>query len=115
MPQRTVAELHEAASICQLFQDTVARHPDRVALRAAGDDEPITWRQYASRVRTIAAGLAALGVGRGDTVALLLTNRPEFNLVDAAVQHLGAIPFSVYNTSSADQIAHLFTNAENRV
>jgi long-subunit acyl-CoA synthetase (AMP-forming) len=115
MPQRTVAELHEAASLCQLFQDTVARHPDRVALRAAGDDEPITWRQYASRVRTIAVGLAALGVGRGDTVALLLTNRPEFNLVDAAAQHLGAISFSVYNTSSADQIAHLFANAENRV
>jgi long-chain acyl-CoA synthetase len=115
MPQRTVCELHEAASICQLFQDTVARHPNRVALRAASGDESITWRQYASRVRTIAAGLAALGVGRGDTVALLLTNRPEFNLVDAAAQHLGAIPFSIYNTSSADQIAHLFINAANRV
>jgi long-subunit acyl-CoA synthetase (AMP-forming) len=115
MPQRTVRELNEAASICELFQDTVARHPDRIALRSAGSDASITWRQYASRVRTIAAGLAALGVGRGDTVALLLTNRPEFNLVDAAAQHLGAIAFSIYNTSSADQIAHLFGNAENRM
>lgn len=115
MPQRTVSELHEATSICQLFQDTVARHPDRVALRSAGSGAPITWRQYASRVRSIAAGLAALGVGRGDTVALMLTNRPEFNLVDAAAQHLGAISFSVYNTSSAGQIAYLFGNAENRV
>ena len=115
MPQRTVGELYEATSICQLFQDTVARHPDRVALRAASGHAPLTWRQYASRVRTIAAGLAALGVGRGDTVALLLTNRPEFNLVDAAAQHLGAVPFSVYNTSSADQVAHVFANAENRV
>lgn len=114
MPQRTVRELYDATSICQLFQDTVARHPGRVALRAS-DGEAITWRQYATRVKTIAAGLAALGVGRGDTVALMLTNRPEFNLVDAAAQHLGAVPFSVYNTSSAHQIAHLFANAENRV
>jgi long-chain acyl-CoA synthetase len=44
-------------------------------------------------------------VGRGDKVALLLTNRPEFNLVDAAAQHLGAVPFSVYNTSSAEKYA----------
>jgi long-chain acyl-CoA synthetase len=61
MPQRTVRELHEAASICQLFQDTVARHPDRVALRVAGSDASMTWSQYASRVETIVAGLAALG------------------------------------------------------
>jgi long-chain acyl-CoA synthetase len=109
-----VRELQEAASICELFQDTVARHPDRVAVRAAGG-EAITWRQYETRVRTIAAGLAALGVARGDTVALMLTNRPEFNLVDAAAQHLGGVPFSVYNTSSPEQVSHLFTNAENRV
>jgi long-subunit acyl-CoA synthetase (AMP-forming) len=114
MPRRTVRELDAAASICELFQDTAARHPDRVALRAVGG-EPITWRQYAARVRRIAAGLSALGVRRGDTVALMLGNRPEFNLIDAAAQHLGAVPFSIYNTSSAEQITYLFANAENRI
>ncbi len=52
---------------------------------------------------------------RGDTVALMLVNRPEFNLVDMAALHLGAIPFSVYNSSSAEQIEYLFSNAENTV
>ena len=114
MPMRTIRELQRAPSVCALFQDTAARHPDRIALRAFGGD-PITWRQYAARVRNVAAGLAALGVGRGDTVALMLTNRPEFNLVDAAAQHLGAVPFSVYLTCPAEQIGYLFTNAENKV
>ena len=45
----------------------------------------------------------------------MLVNRPEFHLVDTAVMHLGAIPFSIYNTSSPEQIAALFANAGNRV
>ena len=51
----------------------------------------ITWREYAERVERIAAGLAALGVERGDAVAMMLLNRPEFHLVDTAVLHLGAV------------------------
>jgi long-chain acyl-CoA synthetase len=103
------------ASLCEAFQRSAAADPDRVALRTPGGKVEITWAQYAERVRRIAAGLAALGVRRGHTVALMMTNRPEFNLCDTAAVHLGATPFSVYNTLAAEQIAHLFTNAENRV
>ena len=63
----------------------------------------------------IAAGLAALGVERGDAVGLMLLNRPEFHLVDTAVLHLGATPFSVYNTSTPEQVAQQFANAGCRV
>ncbi len=52
-------------------------------------------------------GLAALGVSRGDTVAIMLTNRPEFHFFDAAAMHLGATPFSIYNTYTAEQIEYL--------
>ena len=51
----------------------------------------------------------------GDAVGLMLLNRPEFHLVDTAVLHLGATPFSVYNTSTPEQVAHQFANAGNRV
>ncbi|MPY82873.1 MAG: AMP-binding protein [Actinophytocola sp.] len=102
-------------TLCEGFQKTATMRPDAVALRTPHGEQEITWRQYADRVRTIAAGLAALGVSRGDTVGIMLTNRPEFNLVDTAALHLGAIPFSIYNTSSADQISFLFSNAENKV
>jgi long-subunit acyl-CoA synthetase (AMP-forming) len=102
-------------TVCAAFQRTVARDPDGVALRTPGDGVVLTWREYDERVRRIAAGLHALGVRRGDTVGLMLTNRPEFALVDAAAMHLGATPFSVYNTSSPEQVAYLFSNAGNRV
>ena len=104
-----------APTFCHVFQATAAAHRDAVALRTLGGAVSITWGEYADRVRSIAAGLARLGVGSGDTVALMLTNRPEFHLVDTAVLHLGATPFSVYNTNPVETIRYLFENAENRV
>jgi long-subunit acyl-CoA synthetase (AMP-forming) len=104
-----------AATVCEAFQLTVSERPDQVALRTVGGEVEITFAEYAARVERLAAGLAALGVGRGDTVAMMLVNRPEFHLVDAAAFHLGATPFSVYNSSSPEQIAYLFSNAQNRV
>ena len=104
-----------SATMCEAFQATVARYPHELALRTAGGAVMITWGDYAGRVRQIAAGLAGLGVRRGDTVALMMTNRPEFHLVDTAALHLGAIPFSVYNTFAAEQIAQVLANAGNRV
>ncbi len=102
-------------TVPEAFQQTASLRPNQVALRTVGGTQQITWSDYARRVRAIAAGLAKLGVGHGDTVGLMLTNRPEFNLVDTAVLHLGATPFSVYNTSSPGQIAHVFGNAANTV
>ncbi|MFI5775632.1 AMP-dependent synthetase/ligase [Nocardia sp. NPDC051570] len=101
--------------MCEAFQGNVARHPDLIALRTRGDSVAITWREYGTRVRAIATGLAAVGVRPGDTVALMLTNRPEFHLCDTAVLHTGATPFSVYNTNPVDLLAYQFGNAEPRV
>lgn len=100
-----------ATTLCEAFQATVARSSDAPALRTPGDEVVITWAEYATSVRQLAAGLAAHGIGRGDTVALMLTNRPEGHLVDTATLHLGATPFSVYNSSSPDQLVYLLGHA----
>ena len=105
----------EVATLPEAFQQSIAIRPDAVALRTVGGITEITWADYGRRVRSIAAGLAALGIGRGDAVGIMLTNRPEFHLVDTAALHLGAVPFSVYNTSSPEQIEYLFANAGNAV
>jgi long-subunit acyl-CoA synthetase (AMP-forming) len=102
-----------AATMAESFQLTAAEHADRPALRTRGDEVKLTWAEYADRVREVAAGMAAAGVGRGDTVGIMLTNRPEFHVVDAAAMHLGATPFSVYNTSTPEQIAFLLEDAGN--
>ncbi len=105
----------DAATMCEAFQLTAAERPDQVALRTIGGGVSITFGEYADRVRRLAGGLHALGVSRGDTVACVLTNRTEFHLLDTAAMHLGATPFSVYNTSPAEQIAYLLADAGNRV
>ncbi len=104
-----------ASTLCEAFQATAAERPGQVALRTPGGGVSITWEEYGRRVIRIAAGLAGLGVQPGDTVGLMMVNRPEFHLVDTAVLHLGATPFSIYNTSAPDQIEYLFTHAANRV
>jgi long-chain acyl-CoA synthetase len=105
----------DASTMCEAFQITAAEHPELIALRVPGGAVEISYGQYADRIRAIAGGLHSLGVRRGDTVGLMLLNRPEFNLCDTAAMHLGATPFSIYNTSSPEQIAYLFGNAGNRV
>jgi long-subunit acyl-CoA synthetase (AMP-forming) len=105
----------DARTMCEAFQKTAEAHPDRPALRLKDDEVGFTWGEYAQRVEELAAGLAALGVGKGDTVALMLTNRPEFHLADAAGMHLGATCFSIYNTYSPEQIEYLVGDAANRV
>ncbi|GAA5078587.1 AMP-dependent synthetase/ligase [Nocardia iowensis] len=101
-------------TLCAAFQSNVAKYPDAVALRTLGGAVSITWREYGQRVRSIATGLAALGIQPGDTVALMLTNRPEFHLCDTAVLHAGATPFSVYNTNPVDLLTYQFGNSGNK-
>ena len=86
------------ATLCEAFQRTAAIDPDAVALRTPGDTQTLTWREYADQVRQVAAGLAGLGVRRGDTVSLMMANRVEFYPLEVGAQHVGAISFSVYNT-----------------
>jgi long-subunit acyl-CoA synthetase (AMP-forming) len=105
----------DAATLPEAFQITVREDAGETALRTRDDSFSITWAEYGEQVERLAAGLAGLGVERGQTVGLMLTNRPEFHLYDAAVMHLGATPFSVYNTYTREQIEYLAGDAENRV
>lgn len=101
--------------MCEAFQRSAAIAPDAVALRTPGDTQTLTWRDYAAEVRRAAAGLAGIGVRRGDTVSLMMANRIEFYPLEVGAQHLGATSFSVYNTLPADQLTYLFDNAGTKV
>jgi long-subunit acyl-CoA synthetase (AMP-forming) len=104
-----------AATLCEAFQTTAAESSQTPALRMKDSEFEATFAEYAETVRRRAGGLAALGVRRGDTVGFMLVNRPGFFLTDCAAMHLGATCFSVYNTSSPEQIAYVVADAENRV
>src|SRR5260221_328873 len=105
----------EAATIAEAFRITSAAKADETAVRTKGDEQTLTWAQLRGRVDALAGGLAKLGVQRGDTVALMLSNRPEFHVADLAAVMLGATPFSIYQTYAPNQIEFVVSDAEARV
>jgi long-subunit acyl-CoA synthetase (AMP-forming) len=105
----------EEPTMCAAFQVTAAERADNVAIRTKGGEFSMTWGEYSDKVRRLAAGLAAIGLERGKTIGILLNNRPEFHFVDTAAMHLGATPYSVYNTYTAEQIEYLVSDAANTI
>lgn len=104
-----------AATIPEAFQRIVALRGDDPALRTIGGSVTMTWRDVGDRVRRLAAGLAGIGIGHGDSVALVLPNTIECHLIDYAAAHLGAVPFVVFNSEPATQIANLLRNSDAEV
>ncbi len=104
-----------ARTIAEAFRLTFAERNDDVAIRTKGDEFTITWGALRDRVDALAGGLAQLGLGRGDTLALMIGNRPEFHICDLAGMMVGAAPFSIYSTYTAEQIAYLLKDAEARI
>jgi long-subunit acyl-CoA synthetase (AMP-forming) len=110
-PQTTTSDRATAPrTICEAFARTVARCPERMAV-IAPDGTGMTWGEYGIRARNVAAGLHELGLRRGDTLALMLSTRLEFHLLDTAGILLGAIPFSIYSTAPPQDVAHELENS----
>jgi long-chain acyl-CoA synthetase len=97
------------------FGAVAARWADQPALRSADGSVDWTWAEYERRAGEAAAGLAGLGVRHGETVALWLTNRPEFHVADTGALLLGAAPFSVYPTFTVEQAEFVIGDSGARV
>jgi long-subunit acyl-CoA synthetase (AMP-forming) len=104
-------------TLCDLLAEHAAGHGDAPALswRGEGAWRTLSWRQYRERVAEVAMGLAGLGVGRGDFVAIMATNRPEHVLADQGAVHAGATPTSFYFTLAAEQIRYVAGHCEAKV
>jgi long-subunit acyl-CoA synthetase (AMP-forming) len=105
----------DAATVAQAVRRTAAAHPDLVAIRTPDDGVTLTWSELLARVDALAGGLAQLGVQRGQCVAIMLSNRPEFHIADLAAVTVGATPFSIYVTYPADEIEFLMSDSGARV
>ncbi|HKY28585.1 MAG TPA: long-chain fatty acid--CoA ligase [Pyrinomonadaceae bacterium] len=70
---------------------------------------------FVERVRDVAMGLAALGIRRGDRVALISENRPEWSIADMAILSLGAVNVPIYTTQAIDQIRYILTDSGARI
>jgi long-subunit acyl-CoA synthetase (AMP-forming) len=111
----TTGRAVDAPTVTEALRRTAANHPEIIAVRMPDDSVSLTWSELLQRVEAVAGGLAKLGVGRGDTVAIMLGNRPEFHIVDLAAAMLGATPFSIYVTYPPHEIQYLVNDAASRV
>ncbi len=93
----------------KLLVDQARHRGGRVAYRqkAFGIWQATTWDGYLERVRSFALGLEALGLKRGDRVAIVGDNRPEWVIAELAVQAVGGVSMGIYQDSSADEIRFL--------
>ncbi len=105
----------DAATIAGAFLTTTAQRGDQVAIRTKDDEQTITWTEWRERSEALAGGLAGLGLERGQCLAILLVNRPEFHLVDMAAALIGATPFSIYQTYAPNQIEYVVSDSEARI
>jgi long-chain acyl-CoA synthetase len=104
-----------APNLVKAFYAQVDRLGDDLAIRDEAREKELSWTELRDAAHRIAGGLAMLGVKRGDTVAIMLNNRWEFIPCDLATVSLGAVPFSIYQTSAPEQIQYVLSDAESKV
>ena len=95
-----------------IFFAVVGRHTDRVVLsRQPIDWVPISSSEFYRNVVGVAKTLKSWGIGRGDRVAILSENRPEWTIADFATLLLGAVTVPIYSTLTDEQTAYILRDA----
>src|SRR6267143_1519653 len=103
---RTIPELFDRLT------EKYAQDPKPALMhKVGGEYQNISYSELAELVHRFAAGLTALGVGRGDRIALISENRPEYVIADMGMVRLGAVNVSLYPTLSAKQVRYIFNDA----
>ena len=102
-----------ARSANSIWSSRVRDFADRTAfhVRRAGTWEILTWRQADQAAREIAAGFFALGLDRGDRVALLCQTRLEWLLCDVAIAMAGLVSVPIYPSSTPEQCAFIIEDS----
>ena len=106
-----------APTIAEAFRITAAERADEVAIRTKDDAFTITWGELRERVDALAGRTReARRCERGDTLALMLGNRPEFHLCDLAAMMLGATPvLDLQHLHAPSRSQYLVADAEARI
>ena len=100
------------ATMGQILDETVGRWPDREAVVYADRNYRLTWRQFSEEVDRIARGLMAMGVQKGEKVAIWATNVPYWLLLQFATAKIGAVLVTVNTNYRATEISYLLQQAE---
>src|SRR5712692_12080208 len=102
----------ESRTVPDLIDELSRRFPEREAL--VGSGRRYTYRQLRDEMRRTARGLHALGVRRGDKVAILMGNRPEWIIADLAITLLGGVVVGVNTRATARELEYILGHSDSR-
>jgi long-chain acyl-CoA synthetase len=117
IPKSEIDAAVDGATVASTFLATVRDNAAAVALRWKEGKEwrQLTYGEYGDQAARVAGGLAALGVGRGSRIVIMMRNRPEFHVADVGALLVGATPVSIYNSSAPEQVEYLVNHCEAEV
>jgi long-chain acyl-CoA synthetase len=99
-----------------IFSAVCQRQRDRIMMqREALGWEPISSVELYRNVVGVARRLQSWGIGKGDRVAILSENRPEWTITDFAALSIGAVTVPIYSTQTADQTSFILNDSGARV
>lgn len=106
-------------NVARRFLETAKRHPQKVAVRFCqanrGTWLSLNWEEYSQLVQSLAAGLQAIGVRKGDRIAILSNTRLEWAALDLAIMGLGAVTVPIYPSSTAEEVCFILHDASIKV
>jgi long-chain acyl-CoA synthetase len=108
-------EMNQDLTIPKAFLRSAKKYWDqKVAMREKefGIWVPITWKQYYEKVKRIALGMAALGLQKGDKVAMIGDNRPEALWAEMAAMCVGGIGVWLFQDSLIDEVSYIIDHSD---
>jgi long-chain acyl-CoA synthetase len=103
----------------QVFQQQVTNHPSARAFYYCRQRDrkwvEMTWKKYRDEVVALASWLSREGVEKGDRVAIMAANRPEWLISELAILWLGAVAVPIYATASHQDASYILDHSEAKV
>ncbi len=107
-----------ASEHCDTVPKLLLRNAQQMGSRPAMREKDLgiwqtwNWAQVKDQIEVFSLGLQALGLGKGDCIAIVGDNRPRLYWTFCAAQALGAVPVPVYQDSVAEEMAYVLDHAE---
>jgi long-chain acyl-CoA synthetase len=114
---KDVISPEQAGTLYGLFVERVRRTPDRVAYRYFANNtwQQYTWREMGNEVARWQAALSKEGLQKGDRVAIMLRNCPQWVMFDQAAMSLGLVVVPLYTVDRPDNLSYIVNNADAKV
>lgn len=105
-------EITRVFDILENYKIIKPNQPIALAHKKEGNWIKYSIDEYIYQTNLISAGLLYNGVKKGDTIAIISSNRSEYNIVDMAAMQIGAIPVPIYPTISESDYRYILNHAE---